>query len=67
MTESINKTPESVRKAVERYRAKMTPEERYAKKLKYSANTYIKKHATIEDLEKIKTLVADRLNELSKR
>ncbi|MFT8916546.1 MAG: hypothetical protein ABF899_01625 [Oenococcus sp.] len=60
------KTPANIIKNNEKFFKSLSKEERNYRQAKYRANSFIKQHATVEDLEKIQALVTDRLNELNK-
>ena len=58
------KTPENIIKNNEKFFKSLSKDERNYRQAKYRTNSFIKQHATIEDLKKIKVLVADRISKL---
>ncbi|AHC30329.1 hypothetical protein CF77_gp36 [Oenococcus phage phi9805] len=59
-----SKTPENIIKNNEKFFKSLSKDERNYRQAKYRTNSFIKQHATIEDLKKIQKLAADRLSEL---
>ena len=63
MVKKEYKTPIYTRRAIKRYRDRLSKEEKNHKNKKYAARTFVKKYATKEELHSLKEKINHKLKE----